>query len=62
MEDESKMLTVVLLTHQNATHANYNIKSKLKANAVFKVLPLLRGCIVVVCYLHIEIRPVPNRM
>lgn len=54
MEDESKMFAVVLLAHQNATHANYIMKSKLKANAVFKVLPLLQGCIAVVCFLHIE--------
>lgn len=54
MEDESKMFTVVLLAHQNAAHANYSIKSKLKANAIFKVLPFLKGCIAIVCYLHIE--------
>lgn len=54
MEDESKMFTVVLLMHQNATHVNCIIKSKLKANAIFKVLPPLKDCIAIVCYLHIQ--------
>lgn len=54
MEDESKVFTVVLLTHQKATHANYIKESKLKANAVFEVLPLLKGYIAIVCCLHIQ--------
>lgn len=54
MEDESKMFTVVLLMHQNATHVNCIIKSKLKANAIFKVLPPLKDCFAVVRYLHIQ--------
>lgn len=58
MKDESKMFTVVLLIHQNATHVNYIIKSKLKANAIFKVLPPLKDhcqkTIAIVCYLLMQ--------
>lgn len=54
-KDESKMFRVVLLTCQNETYANYIIKHKQEANAIFKVLPLLKGCIAVVWHLHIQI-------
>lgn len=47
-KDESKMFRAVLLTHQNATYAHYIIKHKQEANAIFKVLPLLKGCIAIV--------------
>lgn len=54
-KDESKMFRVVLLTHQNATYANYIMKHKQDANAKFKVLPILKGCIATVWHLCIQV-------
>jgi len=40
---------------QNATYANYILKYKQEANAIFKVLPLLKSCIAIVWHLYIQI-------
>lgn len=50
------MFRVVLLPHQNVTYANYIIKHKQAANAIFKSRPLLKGCIVIVWHVYIQIQ------
>lgn len=55
-KDESKMFRAVLLTYQNTTYANYIIKHNQEANAIFKVLPLLKGCFAIVWHLFTQIQ------